>query len=348
MHVQELARRLGAEVDPAADLEVTGAGTLEEAGPGQLAFLSNPRYARQMEATRASAVLVEPGYQGGTAAVLLRVGNPYLAFARALEFFHVPPQVAPGVHATAVLGQDVVLGEGVAIGAYVVLGDRVRVGAGAVVHPHVVVYEDAEIGPRCLLHSHSVVREGVRLGEGVILQNGVVVGSDGFGFAPRGDGTYHKIPQAGTVDIADDVEIQANSCVDRAAVGTTRIGRGTKLDNLVQVGHGCQVGAHTLICGQVGLAGSSRVGNRVTLAGQVGVAGHLSIADDVVLAAQSGVANDMVEAGVYGGSPPQEMKNYREFLVLQVRLPELFRRVKALERRMEAALGAPPAGRTGA
>jgi UDP-3-O-[3-hydroxymyristoyl] glucosamine N-acyltransferase len=332
MHVQEFAKRLGASVDPALALEITGVAPMDEAGPSEVTFLSNPAYARKLKDSKAAAVLVDPGFSGEMTLPALKVVNPYLAFAKAIAFFHQPPTPPAGVHPTVVLGRDVVLGEGVSLGAYVVLGDRVRVGDGATLHPHCVIYPDAEIGAGSLLHSGVVVREAVKLGRGVILQNGCVVGADGFGFAPRGDGTWHKIPQSGTVEIGDDVEIQALSCVDRATVGKTTVGRGTKIDNLVQVGHGCRIGEDSILCGQVGLAGTTRVGNRVTLAGQVGTAGHMTIGDGANVAAQSGVVGDVEPGATVGWTPAMDMREVRPMVLSITRLPELVRRVRALEK----------------
>ncbi|MFV1960007.1 MAG: UDP-3-O-(3-hydroxymyristoyl)glucosamine N-acyltransferase [Planctomycetota bacterium] len=334
MHIQELARRLGASVDPDADLEITGPATIEDAGPGEITFLANKKYAPRLHASRAGAVLVDPAYETEEGPLPIRVENPYLAFARAIGFFYEGPKVTPGIHPTAVVGENVRVGEDVAIGPYVVIGRDVRLGDGAVLHPHVVVYQGAEIGCGSILHSFSVVREHVRLGAGVILQNGVVVGADGFGFAPRADRSLHKIPQAGTAVVDDHVEIQANACVDRATVGTTRVGRGTKIDNLAQVGHGCTVGEDVLLCGQVGLAGSTHIGNRVILTGQVGVAGHCAVCDDVTVAAQSGVAYDILEPGAYGGSPVMDMATFRRWVLLQPKVPGMSKRLKALEKRV--------------
>lgn len=333
MHIQELAKALGAHVDPDADLEIRGAATIEEAGSTDVTFLANAKYAGQLEASGGGAVLVEPAFDGPCAPIALRIENPYLAFAKTLEYFHRPPTVRAGVHATVVLGEDVTLGDDVAIGPYVVIGNRVHIGAGTTLHPHVVIYDDVTIGPGSILHSHAVVREAVKLGAGTILQNAVVIGADGFGFAPRADRSWHKIPQTGTVELADDVEVQAGSCIDRATVGTTRVGRGTKIDNLAQVGHGSQVGEDTLLCGQVGLAGSSEIGNRVILAGQAGVSGHCRIGDDVVLAAQSGAQTGLPKAGYYGGSPTMDMGTFRRWITLQPKVPELFKRVRALEKK---------------
>jgi UDP-3-O-[3-hydroxymyristoyl] glucosamine N-acyltransferase len=226
------------------------------------------------------------------------------------------------------------MGADVSVGAYCVIGDGVRIGDGTVIHPHVVVYAHAVIGPACEIHSHATVREHVRLGGGVILQNGAVVGADGFGFAPRGDGSYEKIVQAGTVVLEDDVEVQANACVDRATVGRTTIGKRSKVDNLVQVGHGCSVGEDTLLCGQAGLAGSTDVGDRVILTGQVGVAGHCRIVDDVILTAQSGVNASIEEPGIWSGTPALPVAVYRRVAVNFRRLPDIADRLKKLERRV--------------
>ncbi|MFM8978991.1 MAG: UDP-3-O-(3-hydroxymyristoyl)glucosamine N-acyltransferase [Planctomycetia bacterium] len=340
MRIQDLAQRLGATVDPHLELEITGVAPMEEAGPGEVTFLANPAYARKLKDSRAAAVLVDPGFAGEAPMALLRITNPYLAFAKAIAFFHAPPAAAPGVHPSAVLGAGVVLGRGVSIGPYVVLGEGVKVGDGTTIHPHCVLYAGAEVGAGCTLHSGSVVREGVRLGKGVILQNGAVIGADGFGFAPRGDGSWHKIPQAGSVTLGDEVEVQALSCVDRATVGLTTVGRGTKIDNLVQVGHGCRIGEDTLLCGQVGLAGSTKVGNRVTLAGQAGTAGHLTIGDGATVAAQSGVMTDIEPGATVGMSPAMDMQQARSVMLHLVRLPELAKRVKALEKALPGTGGA--------
>ena len=331
MHIQEFARRLGASAPPGLEVEITGVAPMEEAGPSEVTFLANPSYARKLQDTKAAAVLVAPDFQTPLPIPALRIVNPYLAFARAIALFHEPRVLTPGVHPTAVLGAGCVLGKDVAIGPYVVLGERVTLGDGVTIHPHCVVYDDAVIGPGCLLHSHAIVREGVRLGRNVVLQNGAVVGADGFGFAPVGDGSWHKIPQVGIVELGDDVEVQANACIDRATIGRTTVGRGTKIDNLVQVGHGSRIGSDSLLCGQVGLAGSTRVGDRVTLAGQVGTAGHMTIGDDASIAAQSGVLGDVPEKAVWGGSPAMELRDLRAMLIQQLRLPELAKRVRALE-----------------
>lgn len=339
MHIRELVGLIGAEADEGLDFEVRGLATIEDAGPHDVTFLANAKYVRALRESKAGAVLVGRSFDEEVPTPLLKVDDPYLAFAKALRQFHTYPRPPKGVHPTAILGADVEVGDDVAIGAYVVIGDRVRIGDGAVIHPQVVVYEGAELGPGVELHSFCAIRENVRLGAGVIVQNGAILGADGFGFAPQADRSFFKIPQAGTVIVDDDAEIQANVCVDRATVGATTVGRGTKIDNLTQVGHGCQIGEDSLLCGHVGLAGSTKIGSRTVLAGQVGVGGHCTVGDDIQIAAQSGFAWDVKEPGVYGGAPLMESRLFRQWAVSQPKLPGLIKRVKLLEKKVESLEG---------
>ncbi len=283
MKLGELARVLGATCIGDQEQEITGVEGIEKAGPGQLTFVANPKYTPFARTTKAGAVLVTEDFES-IAAPTLRTANPYLAFARAVDMFHPAPKYPPGIHPTAVVDPSATIGEAVHIGAYVVIGAGAVIGAGSALLPHVVIYPQAQLGKECFVHAHAVVRENCRLGDGVILQNGAVVGSDGFGFAKEDSGRWHKITQSGAVLLGDQVEVQANSCIDRASVGNTEIASGVKIDNLVQVGHGSTVGENTLLCAQVGLAGSSGVGKNVLLAGQVGVVGHSFMS----LAAQRG------------------------------------------------------------
>ena len=326
MKLAELARLLGATCHGDEDQEITGVAGIETAGPGQLTFVANPKYTPFARTTRAAAVLVTEDFES-IAAATLRTANPYLAFARVIDLFHPPPVYSPGIHPTAVIDPSATIGAHVHLGAYVVVGAGAVIGEGSVLLPHVVVYPQAEMGRDCLLHAHAVVREGCRLGDGVVLQNGAVVGSDGFGFAKEDDGTWHKISQSGAVLLGDRVEIQANSCIDRASIGNTEIASGTKVDNLVQVGHGSKVGDNTLLCAQVGLAGSSGVGKNVVLAGQVGVVGHSFIGDGVVVTAQSGVPGDVAPGSVISGSPAFEHRAWMRSIAAFRRLPEVVRKV---------------------
>ncbi len=336
MKLRDLAAHLGATLEGDGDAEITGLAGIEDAAAGQLTFVANPRYAGLARSTAASAVLVAPEFPQ-IAAPTLRLKNPYLAWAQAIALFHPAPIYAPGVHATAVIDPTATFGAGAHIGAYVVVGAGVRLGAAAVLLPHVVLYPGVQAGRDLLAHAHAVVRENCTLGDRVILGNGVIVGGDGFGFAKREDGSWHKIPQAGPVRIGDDVEIQANACIDRASVGATVIANGAKIDNLVQVGHGSHVGENTLLCAQVGLAGSTDVGRDVVLAGQVGVAGHCRIGDGAIATAQSGIPNDVAPGKVVSGYPAFDNRQWLRASALFQRLPELARRLP----RSDTAKGKP-------
>jgi UDP-3-O-[3-hydroxymyristoyl] glucosamine N-acyltransferase len=318
-----ISTQLGTRLENGSpDLEITGVAGIEGAGPGQLTFLSNAKYSRLARTTKASAVIVAEDFPALNTA-MLRSKNPYLAFAHALELFYRPPQYAPGIHPTAVIHPSVQLGSGAHVGPYVVIQEDVRIGAYAVLLAHAVMYRGARIGDNFLAHSHAIVREFCQIGNNVVLQNGVVVGGDGFGFAKDDRGQWHKIVQSGPAVIEDDVEIQSNACIDRASVGETRIARGTKIDNLTQVGHGSKVGEDTLLCAQVGLAGSTEVGNHVILAGQVGVAGHCKVGDGVIATAQSGIPNDVAARAVVSGYPAIDNKLWLRCVALFNRLPEM-------------------------
>src|SRR6202142_3834294 len=283
MKLSPIAAALHARLENGSpDTEITGLNGIDQAGPGELSFLSNPKYAAAARSTKASAVIVAEDFPFIPAA-MLRAKDPYLSFARALELFHQPLLYAPGVHASAVVHPSVKVGAHAHIGPYVVIDEDVKIGAHAVLLAHVVIYRGVTIGNHFFAHAHAVVREFCQLGDNVLLQNGVVVGCDGFGFAKTEDGAtaghWHKIVQSGNVVIESDAELQANTCIDRASIGETRIGRGAKVDNLVHVGHSSTIGHDTLLCAQVGLAGTTDIGNNVILAGQVGVSGHVKIGD---------------------------------------------------------------------
>jgi UDP-3-O-[3-hydroxymyristoyl] glucosamine N-acyltransferase len=336
MKLAALAAHLGATLDGDPEAEIAGVAGLADALPGQLTFLANPKYTPLARTTRAGAVLVEPGFEP-IAAATLRIANPYLAFARAIELFYSPPAYPPGIHPTAVIAPTATIGPGAHIGAYAVVGDHVVLGAHATLLPHVVLYPNAQIGGHFFAHAHAIVREGCRLGDHVILQNGAIIGADGFGFArhtlpPPGATTsapaWHKILQTGPAVLEDHVEVQANACVDRASVGETRIHAGAKIDNLVQVGHGSSVGADSLLCAQVGLAGSTHVGRNVILAGQVGVAGHCTIGDGAIATAQSGIPSDVAPGATVSGTPAFENRKWLRSAAIFQRLPELIRDLK--------------------
>ena len=334
MKLSELAQKLGCTLEGDGAVEITGVAGIEEAQPGQLTFLANPRYRAAVKDTRASAILLAPD-EAQPPVAALRSQNPYLDFARALEFFYRPPAYAPAVHPTASIAPSARIGAAAHIGPFCVVEEGVEIGRNAVLHSHVVIYRGARIGDNFLAHAHVVVREFCRIGNRVVLQNGVVIGGDGFGFAKQADGRWYKIAQSGITVIEDDVEVQSLAAVDRATVGETRIRRGAKIDNLVQVGHASKVGEDTLLCSQVGLAGSTEVGDRCILAGQVGAAGHLRIGDGAVLTAQSGVPNDVPDGAVYSGYPAIENKQWLKCAAAYNRLPELQQAVRELRAEVE-------------
>lgn len=328
MKLSAIASALGARLENGSgEIEIHGLNGIEQAGPGELTFVSNPKYAAAARTTGASAVIVSENFPGIPSA-MLRAKDPYLSFAQALELFHPPRQYSPDKHPTAVVHESARIGARAHIGPYVVIGEDVEIGADAVLLAHVVIYRGARIGNNFFAHAHAVVREGCRIGNDVLLQNGVVIGSDGFGFARTTEGHWHKIPQPAPVVIGDDVEVQANSCIDRASVGETQIGRGVKVDNLVQVGHGSHVGEDALLCAQVGLAGSTEIGNRVILTGQVGVVGHVKIGDNAIVTPQSGVANDIPAKALVSGAPAVDHRAWLKYSALLPRLPEMARALR--------------------
>jgi UDP-3-O-[3-hydroxymyristoyl] glucosamine N-acyltransferase len=310
------------------DTEIRGLNGIEQAGPGELTFVSNPKYAAAARTTRASAVIVGDNFPAIPAA-MLRAKDPYLSFARALELFHAPLRYGPGVHPTAVVHASARVGANAHIGPYVVIDEGVEIGANATLLAHVVIYRGVKIGDNFFAHAHATVRENCHIGNNVLLHNGVVIGSDGFGFARTAEGHWHKIPQPAPVVIEDDVEVQANSCIDRASVGETRIKRGVKVDNLVQVGHGSTVGEDALLCSQVGIAGSTVIGNRVILTGQVGVVGHCKVGDNAIVTPQSGVANDIAAGALVSGAPAVDHKLWLKYSAILPRLPEIARAVRS-------------------
>ena len=325
MKLSAIATALGVRLENGSpETEITGLNGIEQAGPGELTFVSNPKYAGQARTTRASAVIVGEDFPAIPAA-MLRSKDPYLTFARALELFHPARRYEAGVHPTAVVDATAKIGAGAHIGPYVVIDEGVELGKNAVLLAHVVIYRGARIGDNFFAHAHAVVRENCRIGNNVLLQNGVVIGADGFGFAKTAEGKWHKIPQPAPVVIEDDVEVQANSCIDRASVGETRIGRGVKVDNLVQVGHGTRVGEDALLCAQVGLAGSTEIGKRAILTGQVGVVGHCKVGENAIVTPQSGVAHD-IEAGAFvSGAPAVDHKLWLKYSAILPKLPEIVR-----------------------
>lgn len=328
MKLSAIASALGARLENGSpETEIRGLNGIEQAREGDLTFVSNPKYVAAAKTTKASAVIVAEDFPS-IPATMLRAKDPYLSFARALELFHRPPRYAPAVYPTSVVHASAKIGANAHIGPYVVIDEDVEIGPNAVLLAHVVIYRGVKIGSGFFAHAHAVVRENCRIGDNVLLQNGVVIGADGFGFAKTAEGHWHKIPQPAPVVIGDDVEVQANSCIDRASVGETRIGRGTKIDNLVQVGHGSHVGEDALLCAQVGLAGSTEIGNKAILTGQVGVVGHCKVGENAIVTPQSGVANDIPAGALVSGAPAVDHRAWLKYSAILPKLPDLVRALR--------------------
>lgn len=330
--LKQLAEFLGGTVRGDESCLVNGLAPLESAGTDKITFLANPRYAAKVAETGAGAVLMAPGGEA-YGRNIIEVANPYLAFAKLLTLFYVRKAAPRGVMTGALITSSVTLGEDITIHPGACLGDDVTIGDRCVIHPGAVIYSGVTIGSDTLIHANAVIREHCRIGSRCVIQPGAVIGSDGFGYAPDGQG-YYPIPQIGIVVLEDDVEIGANTCIDRAALEVTLIRRGTKLDNLVQVAHNCQIGQDCMIVSQVGISGSTRIGNHVTLAGQVGIAGHLTIGDNVMIGAQSGVPGSLPANAGYSGSPVMPHKEWLKAMAIVPRLPELRKTIAALEKRL--------------
>lgn len=333
MKLRDLAEQLECRLDGDGEIEIVRVAGIQDALPGDLTFLANPKYDTALARTRASAVLLRDGAPAAPCA-MLRARDPYLAFAQAVGLFAPAWRPAPGVHAMAAVAADARLAANVSIGAFVAVGEGAAIGDNTVIFPNVTIGPGARVGDDCVIHSNVAIRERVTLGNRVVLQNGVVVGSDGYGFVRRGDGTHQKIPQIATVVIEDDVELGANTAVDRPAVGETRIRRGTKVDNLVQIGHGVTIGRDVLMAAQVGIAGSTDVADDVIFGGQVGVGGHLTVGRGAVAVGQSGVTNSLEPGAMVAGYPALDARQWRRASVVFKRLPELKRRIEQLEARL--------------
>jgi len=333
MTLAELADCLGCRLEGDGGATIVGVADLALAGPEHVAFFAHPRYREQALATRAGAVIVAEDTPA-LPCPMLRARSPYLAFARALSTFHTPPRPAPGVSPQAAVAPDAGVDPTATIGPFVAIGAAARVGAGTIVHSHVAVGAGSVVGRDCVIHAHVSIREGVTIGDRVVVQNGAVIGSDGFGFTPDAGGRQVKVPQIGTVVVEDDVEIGANTTIDRATVGETRIGAGTKIDNLVQVGHNVRIGRDVLLAAQVGISGSATLEDRVTMGGQVGVAGHIVVGRGAIAAGQSGVTNSVEPGRFVTGYPAIDNRAWRKASVVFSQLPALRERLKAIERRL--------------
>ena len=318
------------------DIELTGAAGLEQAEPGQVTFLSNPRYTPKIAATAASAIFVGEDVEVTRADLaVLRAKDPYLAFTRALIAFHPRPGAESAIHESAVIDETATVGAECYVGPNAVVGKNSRIGSRVRLHANATIYENVTIGDECDIHSGVAIRENTIVGNRVIIHNNAVIGCDGFGFAKDEERHWLKIPQVGRVVIEDDVEIGAGTTIDKSSTDETRIKRGAKIDNLVQIGHSCTVGEDSLLCAQVGLAGSSHIGNRVILAGQAGVAGHNTIGDDVVLTAKSATSHDVPPGKMISGIPAFDNRDWLRSIAAFRRLGEMARTLRGLEKRLE-------------
>jgi UDP-3-O-[3-hydroxymyristoyl] glucosamine N-acyltransferase len=333
LKLQDVAARLDCRLEGDGAIDIQRVARIEDASPGDLTFFANPKYGAELRRTRASAVILGEQAEAAPCA-MLRTRHPYFAFAKAVALFADTWRPAPGVHELALVEDGAIVAPDASIGAFAVVCAGARIGARTVVHPHAVVGRGAAVGDDCVVHAGVSIRERVRIGHRVVLQDGAVVGGDGYGFARAPDGTHHKIPQVGGVVIEDDVEIGANTTIDRPAVGETRIGAGTKIDNLVQVAHGVTVGRNVLLAAQVGIAGSATLEDDVTLAGQVGVAGHLTIGKGAVATAQTGIPNSVDPGTLVSGYPAIENRDWLKASAVFRRLPELKKTVAELQRRI--------------
>ena len=333
MRLGDLAVQLGCQLEGDCEVDVVRIAPIEHAGPGDLTFLANSKYAAHLKTTRAAAVLVAPDIACAPCP-LLRTKNPYLAFARAASLLYPIERPPAGIHPTALIASDAIIGEDVSVGPYAVIDVGASLGARTIVHAHVVIGRHAIVGPDCLLHARVSIRERVVIGARCVIQDGAVVGSDGFGFAHRDDGTHEKIPQVATVIVEDDVEIGANTTIDRPAVGETRVKRGTKIDNLVQIAHGVIVGSNSLLAAQVGVAGSSIVGDSVMLGGQVGVTGHVTVGDRVKASAKTGITGNVPADAFITGYPHMDNLEWRKSYAVFRRLPDMRKRLADLEERL--------------
>jgi UDP-3-O-[3-hydroxymyristoyl] glucosamine N-acyltransferase len=335
MELKEIAERLSANIEGDGSVEIRGIATLEKATQGDLSFLANTKYFRDAKMTSASAIIVGndcPPLERP----LLRHENPYLTFAKAIELFYLPEKQEPGIHPTAWISDKAKIGRGVTVGAFSYIADRTVIHDYVEIRSHCAIREGASIGEKTIIDSGCVIQHNVSIGKRCFIQSNSVIGSDGFGYAKQDDGTWYKIYQAGTVVIEDDVEIGACTAIDRSTLGETRVESGAKLDNLVQVGHACIVGANSMLCSQVGLAGSTKLGKNVILAGQVGSAGHLTLGDGVIATGQTGIPGDVEPGKIISGSPSIDNRDWLRSIAVFSRLPEIQKHIRELEKRVKS------------
>lgn len=334
MKLYELARLLKCPYEGEGNTEIWGFNSLENAQKGEVTFLSNRTYRHLLEKTNASAAII-PEDEKFDRIPVIKSKNPYLSFIKSVNFFYRPYYPQPKIHPTALISSSARIGKDVAIGAMSYIGDDTEIGSKTIIFPLVVVYPHVKIGVGTIIHSCVSIRERIRIGNNVIIHNGAVIGSDGFGYLQNKDGSHIKIPQTGTVVIEDNVEIGANTTIDRATLGETVIRHGTKIDNLVQVAHNVEIGAHSILAGQAGVSGSSKLGKKVIMAGQAGIADHINIGDNVIMAAQAGIMKDLPANSVVAGTPQRDIKEFMRITASITRLPELLKTVKNLKAKLE-------------
>jgi UDP-3-O-[3-hydroxymyristoyl] glucosamine N-acyltransferase len=334
MKLKEIAQQLGREFRGNPEAEIFMPAPIEAAGPGTIIFVANEKYAPMLETTTAACVIVPEQFAARAKCSVLISTNPYFDFSRVLEIFFPPLKPAPGIDPAANIAPDAVIGDNASIGALAVIGAGVRIGKNASIHPHAVIYPGVSIGDDFVCHSHVSIREGVSIGNRVTLLSGAVIGADGFGFGEHEGGLF-KIPQVGTVVIGDEVEIGSNSTIDRATIGATILHRGVKLDDQVHIGHNCEIGEYSRFAALTGIAGSVKIGKWCQFGGNSGCADHVTIGDRVMVAAKSGIHTDIASDSVFGGYPAVDVRQWRRYAMALPRLPELVRRMRALEDRLE-------------
>ncbi|MCK5533498.1 UDP-3-O-(3-hydroxymyristoyl)glucosamine N-acyltransferase [bacterium] len=336
LKVKEIAQAINGLVEGEEEIIIRNVTGLKEASAGDISFLSNPKYIEDLATSRASAIIVSHDLKSIKDKTLIRVKNPYFAFSQVLDIVSSAKQdyITKEVHKTCLLGEGVILGENVAIGAYCVIENEVEIGEGTVIYPGCYIGRKSKIGAKSLIYANVTVREEVSIGNEVIIHCGAVIGNDGFGFVPS-QGKHYKIPQIGRVVIEDEVEIGANTTIDRATCGVTHIGRGTKIDNLVQIAHNVKIGKNCFIIAQVGISGSTRIGDNVTLAGQVGVVGHISIGDKVIVGAQAGVTHSIPAQAVVSGYPARPHQKAKKINALMQKLPEMYKEIQEIKKKMK-------------
>lgn len=333
MKLKDISKILSLPMEGDGEVEINGISSLENAREGDISFFSDPKLKSLLETTRASALIIPEDFVFNRLPVL-RAKNPYLEFAKLMALFYPPPKFPSGVHPTAIVAESASINFSVHIGAFAFIGERVFIGENTVIMPYTFIGDDARIGNNCVIYPHVTIRERVVIGERVIIHSGAVIGSDGFGYVKKEDGTYFKIPQIGTVVVEDDVEIGANTTVDRATLGETRIERGTKLDNLIQIGHNVKIGENTIIAAQTGIAGSTEIGRGVAMGGQVGIADHLKIGDFTIIAGKTGVGSNIQPNSLIGGYPGMDMRVWRRAQVSLLRLPDLIKDIREIKEKL--------------